>query len=300
VTHEVGLTLWPPAMERSLASVGRGKPTEATSLARVQVTDPDDPRLADYVGLTDVVRRRKHEPEAGFFLAEGQLVMRRAVQAGCRPRSLLLAPNRVDDLLPELQGLDCPTYVASAEVLHAVTGFHVHRGALGAFDRPPLRRAEDLLATSRRLLLLENVNSPTNLGAVFRSAAGLGVDGVLLNPECCDPLYRRSMRVSMGEVLAVPYAYLGEWPAALSTVRSAGFQVLAMTPAEDAERLDAVQLEDEDKVVLLLGAEGPGLTAEAMAASDRRVRIAMAHGVDSLNIAAAAAVGCWVIGRRPV
>lgn len=266
----------------------------------MQVTDPNDPRIADYVGLTDVVRRSRHEPEAGFFLAEGQLVMRRAVQAGCPPRSLLLAPNRVDDLLPELQGLDCPTYVASAEVLHAITGFHVHRGALGAFSRPPARRAEDLLAISHRLLLLENVNSPTNLGAVFRSAAGLGLDGVLLSPLCCDPLYRRSMRVSMGEVLAVPYAYLDDWPDALATVRGAGFQVFAMTPAADADRLDEVRLGEEDKAVLLLGAEGPGLTSEAMCASDRRVRIPMAHGVDSLNIAAAAAVGCWVIGRRPV
>jgi tRNA G18 (ribose-2'-O)-methylase SpoU len=263
------------------------------------ITDPKDPRLADYVGLTDVVRRTKHEPEAGFFLAEGQLVMRRAVEAGCAPRSLLLAPNRVDDLLPELQGLDCPTYVASAEVLHAVTGFHVHRGALGAFDRPPERRADDLLAASRRLLVLENVNSPTNLGAIFRSAAGLGIDAVLLTPTCCDPLYRRAVRVSMGEVFALPYAYL-DWPAGLDLLRTAGFRVLALTPAPDAARLEELELQADDKAALLLGAEGPGLSSEAMAGSDLRVRIPMARGVDSLNVANAAAVACWVVGRRPV
>jgi len=263
------------------------------------ITDPADPRLADYVGLTDVVRRTKHEPEAGFFLAEGQLVMRRAVEAGCAPRSLLLAPNRVDDLLPELRGLDCPTYVASAEVLHAVTGFHVHRGALGAFDRPPQRRAEDVLAGSRRVLVLEDVNNPTNLGAIFRSAAGLGIDAVLLSPTCCDPLYRRAVRVSMGEVFALPYAYV-EWPAGIDQLRTAGFRVLALTPAPDATRLEDVVLHDDDRAALLLGAEGPGLTAEAQAGSDLRVRIPMARGVDSLNVANAAAVACWVVGRRPV
>jgi len=264
----------------------------------VEITDPTDPRVADYVGLTDVVRRLKHEPERGFFLAEGQLVMRRAVLAGCPPRSLLLAPNRVPDLLPELTGLDCPVYVASDEVLHAVTGFHVHRGALGSFGRLPVPGPAEVLATARRLLVLENVNSPTNLGAVFRSAAGLGIDGVLLSPLCCDPLYRRSMRVSMGEVLAVPYAYLDSWPDSLAQVRLAGFRILAMTPAADATRLEEVALADEDRVALLLGAEGPGLTDQALSASDLRVRIPMAQGVDSLNVAAAAAVGCWVVGRR--
>jgi tRNA G18 (ribose-2'-O)-methylase SpoU len=264
-----------------------------------RVDDPADPRLGDYIGLTDVVRRVRHEPEAGFFLAEGQLVMRRAAQSGCRPRSLLLAPNRVDDLLPELKALDCPVYVASAEVLHAVTGFHVHRGALAAFDRPPLRAAADVLAAARRVLVLEEVNSPTNLGAVFRSAAGLGMDAVLLSPTSCDPLYRRAVRVSMGEVFSVPYAYLDPWPQALDDVRAAGFRILAMTPAEDAVRLEDVVLAADDRAALLLGAEGPGLTEQAQQASDLRVRIPMAAGVDSLNVAAAAAVGCWAVGRRP-
>jgi tRNA G18 (ribose-2'-O)-methylase SpoU len=266
----------------------------------ITIDDPADPRLADYLGLTDVVRRMTHEPEKGFFIAEGQLVMRRAVQAGCVPRSLLLAPNRVDDVLEELTGLDCPTYVASLAVMHAVTGFHVHRGALASFARPPVPAAAAVLARSQRVLVLENVNSPTNLGAIFRSAAGLGLDAVLLSPKCCDPLYRRAMRVSMGEVLSLPYAYLEEWPTGVAQLRAAGFRVLAMTPADDATPLESVRLEPTDKAALLLGAEGPGLTVEAMAASDLRVRISMAHGVDSLNVAAAAAVGCYVVGRRPV
>jgi tRNA G18 (ribose-2'-O)-methylase SpoU len=264
----------------------------------VEIDDPADPRLADYIGLTDSVRRTRHEPEAGFFLAEGQLVMRRAAQAGCPPRSLLLAPNRVEDLLPELAALDCPIYVASLEVLHAVTGFHVHRGALGSFGRPRDRSAADVLAAAQRIVVLEEVNSPTNLGAIFRSAAGLGMDAVLLSPKCCDPLYRRAMRVSMGEVLAVPYAYLPDWPAGLQAVRDAGFRILALTPAEDAVRLDDLAIAPDDRVAVLLGAEGPGLSAAAQAASDVRVRIPMAAGVDSLNVAAATAVACWAVGRR--
>lgn len=265
----------------------------------VQIDDPADPRLADYVALTDTVRRVRHEPAAGFFLAEGQLVMRRAVQAGCPPRSLLLAPNRADDLLLELTALDCPVYIASPDVLQAVTGFHVHRGALGSFGRLPVRPAADVLTAARRVLVLEEVNSPTNLGAIFRSAAALGMDAVLLSPTCCDPLYRRAMRVSMGEVLAVPYAYLPEWPASLGAVRAAGFRILALTPASDAVPLDEVTVRSDEKAAVLLGAEGPGLTADAQAACDLRVRIPMSAGVDSLNVAAAAAVTCWALGRRP-
>jgi tRNA G18 (ribose-2'-O)-methylase SpoU len=264
----------------------------------IEVDDPADPRLSDYVGLTDSVRRVKHDPEQGLFIAEGQLVMRRAVAAGCTARSLLLAPNRVDDLLPELAALDCPAYVGSAEVLHAVTGFHVHRGALASFRRPPVLDAPAVLASARRILVLEEVNSPTNLGAIFRSAAGLGMDAVLLSPTCCDPLYRRAVRVSMGEVLSVPYAYLPNWPAGLDDMRTAGFRILALTPAAEAVPLDAVELSPADTVAVLLGAEGPGLTPDALAASDVRVRIPMSAGVDSLNVGAAAAVACWAVGHR--
>lgn len=257
------------------------------------VTDPADPRVVDYVGLTDAVRRSKHEPEQGFFLAEGELVLRRALQSGYTLRSVLLAENRaVPQDLPA-----APVHRASYEVLEAVTGFHVHRGVLASFDRRPLPTAAEVLRTARRVVVLEDVNNHTNLGAIFRSAAGLGMDAVLLSPTCCDPLYRRAVRVSMGEVFALPYAYL-DWPGGLDSLRAAGFRLLALTPAADAIGLDDVRLADDDKAALLLGAEGPGLTDMAQAGSDLRVRIPMSRGVDSLNVANAAAVACWVIGRR--
>ena len=255
------------------------------------IEDPADPRLVDYVGLTDVARRTKHEPDKGFFIAEGAQVMQRAAAAGYPLRSVLLAANRE---LPE--GLpDAPVYQASYDVLESVTGFHVHRGALASFSRIPLRTAEDVLGAAERVLVLEDVNNHTNLGAVFRSAAGLGMDAVLLSPTCCDPLYRRAVRVSMGEVFALPYAYLEPFPAGVDHVRRAGFQVLAMTPGG----VDLAEVEISGRTALLLGAEGPGLTEPALAASDLQVGLPMSRGVDSLNIAAAAAVGCWVVGRRP-
>jgi tRNA G18 (ribose-2'-O)-methylase SpoU len=256
----------------------------------VIIEDPADPRLADYIGLTDVARRIKHEPEKGFFIAEGAQVVQRAAAAGYPLRTILLATNRQ---LPE--GLpDAPVLRASHPVLEAATGFHVHRGVLASFGRIPLRDADELLATSERVLVLEDVNNHTNLGAVFRSAAGLGMDAVLLSPQCCDPLYRRAIRVSMGEVFALPYAYLEPFPGGVQQVRDAGFRVLAMTPAG----IDLGDVEITGRTALLLGAEGPGLTEGAMSASDLRVGVPMSRGVDSLNIAAAAAVGCWVVARR--
>ena len=264
-----------------------------------QVTSPDDPRVADYLGLTDAARRMKHEPEAGFFIAEGEKVIARAAAAGYPVRSLLLSPSRLADLSPAVAALDGPVHVASYDVLEAVTGFHVHRGALASFGRLPLRRAEDVLAQASRVVVMEAVTNHTNLGAVFRNAAGLGMDAVLLSPNSCDPLYRRSVRVSMGQVFSVPYAFLDAWPAGVEQVRQAGFRVLALTPDPAATRLEDVRLGDDDKVALLFGAEGPGLTEQAMQASDERVRIPMSAGVDSLNVGAAAAVACWVLGRRP-
>ncbi len=264
-----------------------------------QVDRPDDPRVADYVGLTDGARRMRHEAGAGFFIAEGEKVIARTAAAGYPPRSLLLSPQRLADLTPAVAALDCPVYVASYDVLQAVTGFHVHRGALASFGRLPLRTAQDVLAEATRVVVMEAVTNHTNLGAVFRSAAALGMDAVLLSPNSCDPLYRRTVRVSMGQVFSVPYAFLERWPDGIDDVRAAGFRVLALTPHPDATDLADITVAPDDKVALVFGAEGPGLTEEVMAASDERVRIPMAAGVDSLNVGAAAAVACWVLGRRP-
>ena len=264
-----------------------------------QVESPDDPRVADYVGLTDGARRMRHEEGAGFFIAEGEKVIARTAAAGYPPRSLLVSPARLADLTPAVAALDCPVYVASYDVLHAVTGFHVHRGALASFGRVPLRTASEVLADATRVVVMEAVTNHTNLGAVFRSAAALGMDAVLLSPNSCDPLYRRTVRVSMGQVFSVPYAFLDRWPEGIDEVRAAGFRVLALTPHPDATDLAKVRVAPDDKIALVFGAEGPGLTEEVMAASDERVRIPMAAGVDSLNVGAAAAVACWVLGRRP-
>lgn len=267
---------------------------------RYPIDDPDDERVADYRALTDVELRTRWEPPHGLFIAEGELVLRRALRAGYRPRSVLVDAKRVDqfaDLESELTFADAPMYTGSQRVLEAVTGFHVHRGVLASFHRKPLRDAAEVLSTARRVVILENLNNHTNLGAIFRGAAGLGMDAVLLSPSCADPLYRRSVRVSMGEVFAIPYARLEPWPAALRQVRDAGFTLLALTPAGDAlpiQRLDAAA---RQRPALLFGAEGSGLSGSAVRASDHRVAIPMRRGVDSLNVAAAAAVAFWELTR---
>jgi tRNA G18 (ribose-2'-O)-methylase SpoU len=263
-----------------------------------QLTDPDDPRVADYRCLTDVDLRVAFEPPNGLFMAEGELVLRRAVSAGYELRSVLVDAKRVDQVAGIVAAQpDVPVYAATPAVLQATTGFHVHRGILASVHRRPLPAVADLLASARRLAVLEDVNNHTNLGAIFRCAAALGIDGVLLSPSCADPLYRRSVRVSMGEVFAVPYARAESWPGALAAVRDAGFSVLAMTPAEGSVALDAIPAEHRSRPALLLGAEGPGLTPAAVAAADVAVRIPMQRGVDSLNVAAAAAVAFWELGR---
>ncbi|WP_435826663.1 TrmH family RNA methyltransferase [Micromonospora inaquosa] len=261
-----------------------------------QITDPDDDRIADYRALTDVELRTRWEPPHGLFIAEGELVLRRALRAGYPARSYLVDAKRVDQLADLYTG-DAPVYAATQDVLQRATGFHVHRGVLASFHRRPLPTAAEVLAAARRVVLLEDVNNHTNLGAVFRGAAALGIDAVLLSPSCADPLYRRSVRVSMGEVFAMPYAKLDRWPGGLDQVREAGFTVLAMTPAPDAVPIQRLTPAQRERAALLLGAEGPGLTAAAQAASDVRVVVPMRRGVDSLNVAAAAAVAFWELGR---
>jgi tRNA G18 (ribose-2'-O)-methylase SpoU len=262
-----------------------------------RVDDDTDERLRDYVGLTDTALRRVLEPAGGLFLAEGEKVIRRAVAAGYPLRSVLVAERWLDPLTDLLDGLDVPVFLADDVVLEKVTGYVVHRGALASMQRLPLPSAQALLTGVNRVAVLEGIVDPTNVGAVFRAAAALGMDAVLLDGRCADPLYRRSVKVSMGAVFSLPYARLDAWPADLDLVRSAGLTVLALTPAPDAVALDEVDRARTARCALLLGTEGPGLTSPALAAADLRVRIPMAHGVDSLNVGAAAAVAFWAVTR---
>ncbi|MEV6842507.1 RNA methyltransferase [Actinoplanes sp. NPDC051411] len=259
------------------------------------ITDPDDQRIADYRALTDVELRTKWEPPNGLFIAEGELVIHRALRAGYEMRSALVDEKRVDQLtgLPPAS----PLYAASPSVLQSITGFHVHRGILASFHRKPPRPVAEVLAGARRIAVLEGLNTHTNLGALFRSAAALGMDAVILSPDCADPLYRRAVRVSMGEVFAIPYAKSDDWPGTLSRIGEAGFTLLAMTPAADAVPLSSLTPAQRDRPALMLGAEGPGLTRRALAASDVRVVIPMHNEVDSLNVATAAALAFYELTR---
>ena len=262
----------------------------------ITITDPADDRIADYRALTDVELRTRWEPPHGLFIAEGELVLRRAVRAGYRVRSVLVDVE-ADRPTRRPAPRRCSALRRDQAVLEAVTGFHVHRGVLASLHRRPLPAAADVLATARRVAILEDVNNHTNVGAIFRGAAALGMDAVLLSPSCADPLYRRSVRVSMGQVFAIPYATLDPWPAALDTVRAAGFSVLAMTPAADAVPVRDLDGAARHRPALLFGAEGAGLSPAALAASDLRVAIPMRRGVDSLNVAAASAVAFWELCR---
>lgn len=264
----------------------------------ITVEDPDDPRLADFTGLTDVELRRRREPAEGLFIAEGEKVIRRALQAGYPMRSMLLSAKWAEIMRDVIEGADAPVHLVTPELAEQVTGYHVHRGALASMGRRPLPGPQTLLADARRVVIMEAVNDHTNIGAIFRSAAALGMDGVLLSPSCADPLYRRSVKVSMGAVFSVPYARLDRWPHDLESVRQAGFTLLALTPDEEARPLDDVAPHRLSRAALLLGAEGDGLSARALRAADERVRIPMAHGVDSLNVGAAAAVAFYAVTRK--
>jgi tRNA G18 (ribose-2'-O)-methylase SpoU len=264
----------------------------------ITVSDPADLRLTDYLDLTDVELRRRREPKEGLFLAEGANVVARALRAGFRPRSLLLLRDRSDrdDVRLAAAGvtaLGAPVYVAESAVLAGLTGYDVHRGVLAAFERKELPAVPDIVHAARRVVVLEDVVDHTNLGAAFRSAAALGVDAVLVTPRCADPLYRRSVRVSMGTVFAVPWTRLTSWPDDLEVLSAAGFVTAALALADDAITLDELAAQRHERLALVLGTEGTGLRASTLAATDVRVRIPMSGGVDSLNVAAAAAVACY-------
>ncbi|MFJ9731728.1 TrmH family RNA methyltransferase [Streptomyces sp. NPDC101171] len=266
----------------------------------ITIDDPDDPRVRDYTGLTDVELRRRREPAEGLFIAEGEKVIRRAREAGYEMRSMLLSAKWIDVMRDVIDEMPAPVYAVTPDLAERVTGYHVHRGALASMRRKPLPTTGELLRGARRVVVMEAVNDHTNIGAIFRSAAALGMDAVLLSPDCADPLYRRSVKVSMGAVFSVPYARLETWPNGLDPVREAGFGLLALTPDDRARTLDEVAPHRMDRVALMLGAEGDGLSAKALAAADEWVRIPMSHGVDSLNVGAAAAVAFYAVASgRP-
>ena len=262
----------------------------------VTITDPDDERVGEYTHLTDVALRRVREPAEGLYIAESTRVIRRAMGAGHRPRSFLMAERWLPDcadLLTSPLAAGTDVFVATEEILRSLTGFHLHRGALASMHRPVLPEVDAVLRGARRVAVLEDVVDHTNVGAVFRSAAALGVDAVLVSPRCADPLYRRSVRVSMGTVFQVPWTRLEPWPAGLDLLRSNGFVVASLSLAEGAVSLDDLAADPPDKLALVLGTEGDGLSAAAVRGSDLTVRIPMSGGVDSLNVAAASAVAFW-------
>lgn len=268
--------------------------------APIPVDDADDPRLVDFVDLNDPELRANLETRDAFFVGEGPLVVARLLAAPVRVRAVLVTPTQHDALRAELAAASAPVYVASPAVLRRVVGFDLHRGAVASVDRFPLPHADELLAAARRVAVLERVNDHENLGVIFRNAAALGIDAVLLCPECADPLYRRTVRVSMGHVVRVPFTRLAPWPGALGGLADHGFITWALTPRPSADALaDACTppIADDARIALLLGAEGPGLREEVLVAADRQVRIPMATGVDSLNIGSAAAVAFAAVGR---
>ena len=258
--------------------------------------------LADFVGLTDVALRRRTEPAHGLFVAEGVQVARRALEAGYVVRSLVVTPERrgrtdVNELVTAVEAAGGVLHVVDGDALRSVAGFDVHRGVLASFSRRPLPSVVEVAVAGKTLAVLEGIVDHTNVGAVIRSAAGLGVDGIVLDPRCADPLYRRAIRTSMGAVFAVPYARCSTWPGGLAELRGAGFRVLALTPSDAAVDLSDLQVGTDDRVALLLGAEGSGLSRAALSASDGTMSIGMSHGVDSLNVATSAAVAFWGVAR---
>ncbi len=263
----------------------------------IEISDPADPRLADYRDLRDVELRKHLEAEHGLFLAEGEKVVRRAVEGGHAPRSFLMAPRWLDGLGDVLERTDAPCYVVSEALAEQVTGFHVHRGALASLERRPLPSVQSVLAGARSVLVLEDIVDHTNVGAIFRSGAALGFDAVLLAPRCADPLYRRAIKVAMGAVFSLPYARVDDWYDALPQLSAAGFTTVALTLADDAVPIDEA-VAGLDRVALVLGSEGHGLSARWQQAADRRAIIPMQAGIDSLNVAAATAVACYVTARR--
>ena len=272
----------------------------------IPVDDPDDARLDIFQGLRDHILRQERElPDgdmAGVFISEGDVVVERALSAGYELVSILVDAKRSRPL-PAAVDETVPIYAAGPDVLIRITGYHLHRGALACFKRRPVPSPLEVLTNldPRTVVVLENINNPTNMGVILRCAAGLGVDAFFCDPTCSDPLYRRAGRVSMGEAYALPYARLDAFPEGLGVLRDHGFHLLALTPGADAVALEELRFGQQDRLAILLGAEGPGLSGSVLESVDQRVRIPMSGAVDSINVGSAAAVAFYGIqqSRRP-
>lgn len=269
----------------------------------IPVSDFSDPALDIYARLTENQLLNRADPENALFIAESPLVIGRALDAGCEPVSFLMearhASGKGSELLARCRE-DIPVYVAEDSVLAQLTGFHLTRGMLCAMHRPEKKSVEEVCAKARRIVVLENVMNPTNIGAIFRSAAALGMDAVLLTAAGSDPLYRRASRVSMGNVFLIPWTYLPEDSDWTALLRSLGFRTVAMALRDDSVRLDDPLLANEEKLAIVMGTEGDGLAAQTIASCDYTVKIPMYHGVDSLNVAAASAVAFYQLGLPPL
>ena len=271
----------------------------------IEITDFMSPELDVYARLTENQLLNRHEPEKGLFIAESPNVVERALNAGYTPVSLLLEHKHITGQAAHIIDRcgDIPVYTADFDVLTQLTGFRLTRGVLCAMRRKPLPDVREVCAGARRIAILENVMNPTNVGAIFRSAAALNMDAVLLTPACSNPLYRRSTRVSMGTVFQIPWTYIGNeeslWPEqGISLLKSMGFKTAAMALSKQAVNIDNPQLMAEEKLAVILGTEGDGLASSTIADCDYTVCIPMAHGVDSLNVAAASAVAFWQLRVR--
>jgi tRNA G18 (ribose-2'-O)-methylase SpoU len=270
----------------------------------IRVDDLGDPRLTDYAHATDVALKNSSRDESGrehgLYLAESLLVLQRALAAGHVPRSVLALGGSAEEAIDALAAAghpETPVFVGPGELLAELTGYLLHRGLVASLARPPLVAVDDLIRDARRVVVVENVVDPTNVGAIFRSAAAIGADAVLVTPRCSDPFYRRAIRVSMGTVLQVPWTRTGEWPELAPALSGAGFHVAALALTPDAVSLRDFERAVPARVALVLGAEGAGLTPAAIAVADTVVQIPMRHGIDSLNVAAASAVAMWAVSR---
>lgn len=270
----------------------------------IEITSFSAPELDVYARLTEAQLLNRFEPEKGLFIAESPKVIHRALDAGCIPVSLLMERKHIEGQAADVIARcgDVPVFTSEPEVLTQLTGFQLTRGVLCAMRRPALPAPEEVLKDAKRIVILENVMNPTNVGAIFRSAAALGMDAILLTPGCSNPLYRRSARVSMGTVFQIPWTYIGtqvcDWPEkGMAQLHSLGFKTAALALSDNSVSIDDPGLMAEDKLALILGSEGDGLTEQTIAQCDYTVKIPMYHGVDSLNVAAASAVAFWQLRK---